>query len=368
MRKKQTVIILPVGVECNLSCSYCYHSPIRTQDIKVMPIEMLKRIIFEASNISEKITFLWHGGEPLLAGLDYFREALWLQHIFLGNRIIKNTIQSNLTLLNEEWISFLVENNISISTSLDGPQEIHDLNRHFVSGIGSFKKVSTNVQKLRSVKTKIGCITLITKVNVDCPERVYETLTTIGVSSVAFHFCSETEAHVSYLIPTQEDGIRFLKKIFDMWILDDNPDFRIRNFENIIRYFLGGRPLDCASSYNSCPGFVAIDQLGDLYPCNRFVGRKDFLMGNILNKPLAILISEASSLYKQLAKIKKECFKCKWFGICGGGCAYERLVFGNGYFDNEHPDCKLKKGIFSYIWKHLKVFYGSEKLRLKGTK
>jgi uncharacterized protein len=368
MRRKQTIIILPVGEKCNLSCSYCYHSPIRDQGAKVMSKEMLKRIIFAASKTSGKITFLWHGGEPLLAGINYFETAIKLQNVFLKEKIIKNIIQSNLVILNEKWINFLVENKISISTSLDGPKEMHDSNRYFPSGRGSFEQVSTNIRKLRSRKIRVGCITLITKTNVKYPEKVYETLKNVGVSSVAFHFCSETEDCISHLIPTQKAGANFLKRIFDMWTLDDNPDFRIRNFENIIRHFFNGRPLDCASSYNSCPGFVAIDQLGDVYPCNRFAGRKDFLIGNILDKSLSTLLYEARPLYKKITKIKKECLKCKWFGLCGGGCAYERLFFSNGSFDGGHPDCELKKELFSYVWEYLEDFYKSEKLNFKGTR
>lgn len=362
MKKKQTVIILPVGKKCNLSCSYCYHSFIRDQGIKIMPKEILERIISEASKIAEELTFLWHGGEPLLAGINYFKTAIKLQNLFLRDRNIKNIVQSNLVLLNEKWINFLVENNISISTSLDGSKEMHDSNRCFPSGRGSFNKVSTNIKKLRNEKIRVGCVALITKTNVNYPEKVYKALRSVGVSSVAFHFCSETETHISYLIPGHEAGAKFLKRIFDVWFLEDDPAFRIRNFENIIRHFLNGRPLDCASVYNSCPGFVAIDQLGDVYPCNRFAGRKDFLLGNILDKPLSVLLLEAIPLYKKIIKINIECFKCKWFGLCGGGCAYERLFFSKGSFNSKHPDCKLKKEVFSYVWEYLETFYKSEKL------
>lgn len=365
MKKKQTIIILPVGEKCNLSCSYCYHSLMRDQDVKIMPEEILKLIISEASKIAEEITFLWHGGEPLLAGIDYFKTAVKLQNFFLKDKVIKNRIQSNLILLNKEWENFFVEHNISISTSLDGPREIHDLNRYFPSGRGSFDYVSNNIKKLRNKKVKVGCVTLITKTNVNYPEKVYKALRNVGVSGTAFHLCSETEAHIPHLIPEYEAGAHFLKRMFDIWFLDDDPTFHIRNFENIIRCFLNGRPLDCASVYGSCSCFVAIDHLGDVYPCNRFAGRRNFLMGNISNRPLSVLLSEVNPLYEKIIKIHEKCFECKWFSLCGGGCAYERLFFSNDNFNGKHPDCELKKEIFSYVWEYLEMFYNSEALSKK---
>jgi len=351
--KKRTIIIQPVGIRCNLACKYCYHGKREISTKTVISEEVLQQIYRQSAEIAENVTFLWHGGEPLLAGIDFFERALDLQRSvrFIGR--VRNTIQTNGTLIDEEWTKLFVRRQMGVSISIDGPKELHDINRVDFAGCGSFDRVIQAIRFLHSGgKTHIGSVVLVTKTNVAYPDEVYRALKNSGLSSCAFHFCSETNDGISHLIPTIEEGIRFFRRVFDLWMRDDDPSFRVRNFLNVLRVLYGGQPLDCASLYGSCHRFVGINNLGDVYFCHRLATRSEFRLGNILEKPLAQILSDAKPLYAEANNIPNECFSCEWFPACGGGCPYERLMAG-GSFNTRHPECELKVNLFSYIKKYV---------------
>jgi len=150
--------------------------------------------------------------------------------------------------------------------------------------------------------------------------------------------------------------LAFVKKIFDLWLEDDNPAFRIRNFRNVIRTMCGGKPIDCSSNVGGCKRFIAITANGDVYPCHRFVGRRDFVIGNLLEKSLPDIYADAADLYEKLCELDENCVHCEWLTACGSGCAFERLV-ANGTFKSMDPECQVKKGLFAYITEKTKHLF-----------
>lgn len=354
--RKRTVIILPVNSSCNLNCAYCYHGEKR-EEIKIIPFEVLIRIYEEISKYAENVTFLWHGGEPLLAGINFFKEAVDIQKSsveFCGK--IHNNIQSNGTLLNKEWADLFIKKKITFGVSIDGPREIHDRNRKNLDGSGTFDKILAGIKLLReSGINRVGSIALVTKDNVDFPDEVYRVLRICGVTSSVLHFCSETEDGVSSLIPDLAKAVKFFQRIFDLWFRDDDPSFRIRNFVNVLRVLYGGRPLECASLYDGCRQFITVNNRGDIYFCHRLVRNNEFRMGNIMKSSLLEIIAASEKFYTEASDIPQECFSCKWFLACGGGCAQERLM-ANEKFKSKHPECELKKALFSHIEKKVKKY------------
>lgn len=351
--KRRTVVVLPVNTSCNLDCTYCYHEE-QKKKIRIIPFEILARMYNEISKYAENVTFLWHGGEPLLAGVDFFKQAIELQKTtkFVGR--VTNNIQSNGTLINEEFSDFIVKSNVIFGVSIDGPKEIHDKNRKSFDGSGSFDRVMAGIKMLRDKgMNRIGSIALVTKDNVDYPDDVYNFLRTCGVTSSVFHFCSETEGGTSSLIPNLDKAIKFFQRVFDLWFLDDDSSFAIRNFVNVIRVLCGGIPIECASLHEGCRQLITINNLGDIYLCHRLVRNHEFKMGNIMEKSLSEIIAESEKLYIEASNIPEECFSCKWFSTCGGGCAQERLIT-NGRFNSKHPECELKKALFSHIEQKVK--------------
>jgi len=150
-KPRMTFIIMPVGLECNLACKYCYHGVVaKAQKAFItMSDDILKRIISEAPLLGVDVDFLWHGGEALLAGLDHFRSAVDFQRGVSFEGVVRNLLQSNLTLFNESYCNFFAKENFSLSTSIDGGREAHDANRIFINGRGTYGRVTDAVAMWR---------------------------------------------------------------------------------------------------------------------------------------------------------------------------------------------------------------------------
>ncbi|MDO8686584.1 MAG: SPASM domain-containing protein [Candidatus Berkelbacteria bacterium] len=354
MQKKITVMILPVGPRCNLRCAYCYHGKnvCAAKGPRKMSLGVLNKIFSDSRDLAESINFLYHGGEPMMAGLSFFKEVVALQQRFSFHGKITNSIQTNATLINDEWADFLVNNHFLVSTSIDGPAHIHDANRHSAGNKGSLSRVLKGVQLIKSRGARIGCIALLTKVNAQCPDEVYSALKESGSTGCAVHVCAKNDFDGPDLVPTTKEALGFMKRLFNLWLRDDDPSFQIRNFQNILRSYFGGRTLDCASGHSRCSHFIAIDSEGDVYPCHRFVGRKNFSLGNILEKPLATIFEQSQGVYDSMADIPKKCHGCRWFNVCGGGCAYERFVV-NRTFHGLHPECALRQKLYPHMMQKL---------------
>jgi len=329
-----------------------------------MSDEVLYRIMIDARNFQSDIDFLWHGGEPLLAGVNHFAKAVdfqrWVMPYF-GE--VRNIVQSNLVLLNDDWCDFFSKNKFILSTSIDGNKEAHDANRVFSNQKGSHNHVLRAIDRWRKKGNKIGAVSLVTKSNVTTPKETYESLKQSGISSCNFHFCAQDETGTINTIPSEEETVRFFKEVFDLWFENDDPDFPIRNFRNVLRVMCGWRPLDCTSSLQGCFGFMAIATNGDVYPCHRYVGRPNYCIGNILQSPLIEIYERSEHLYEQMCTLDKKCQECEWLNACGNGCAFERLAT-NGVFESVAPECSIKRKIFDHIKKKLDTSF----LQLKTIK
>lgn len=341
----QTIMIEPVGSSCNLRCKYCYQEPVRIP-VSIMSEKILKRIVPDKIALNDEIKFLWHGGEPMLAGMDFFKKAIELQKRFNKKETrVVNAIQTNATLIDEEWAEFFAKNDFKIGTSIDGPKEIHDVTRS-----KSFDRTIEGIEHIRNAGKGVGIIITINKYNVDYPEEIWDNIIKPKKISNSFeiNICSSTE--LSSLTPTLEKSLDFMIKLFNLWIEEDDPKITIKTFRVILRFLLGGEAGDCAFEYNKCNQFVAIDEKGDVYICNRFMKREVAYMGNVFEQSLKTIIRsrKALELYDKIAKIKDECRKCEWLMCCGGGCAFQRWLH-TGRFDAGFPECNLRKKFFSYV-------------------
>jgi uncharacterized protein len=341
----QTLMIEPVGGSCNLNCDYCYQDPVRRK-MQIMPRRVLERITPDKVALGDKIKFLWHGGEPLLAGIDFFRYAVKLQKEFNRRGIkVKNSIQTNAILIDREWAQFFAENDFKVRTSLDGPADLHSICRG-----DNFDRVICGIRHIQESGKDVGVVITISKHNVDFPERIWKEVIENKQIATSFetNICSSTET--SNLVPDMGKALSFWTRLFDLWLAKDDPTICIKTFRVLLRFILGGNAGDCAFEYNKCNQFAAIDEKGDVYICNRFMKREIAHLGNILEYDLReITTSEkARKLYHQIACVKEECRSCEWLMCCGGGCAFQRWVH-TGRFDAGFPECELRKALFSYI-------------------
>jgi uncharacterized protein len=315
-----------------------------------MPEDVLERVVPDRVALGDRVKFIWHGGEPMLAGIEFFKRVMDLQDRFnRGNIKVVNAIQTNATLINQEWAEFFAKNDFKIGTSIDGPRRLHNISRN-----QSYDQVLRGIQHIHDTGRGVGIVLTINKYNADEAEAIWREIIEPKQISRSFEInvCSSTE--LSNLTPSFESSLNFLIKLFDLWLENDDPSIVIKTFRVVSRFILGGDAGDCAFEYNKCREFAAIDEKGDVYVCNRFMKRGAGYLGNIMKEDLRdILNSEtAIRLHDQIARIKKECRNCEWLMCCGGGCAFQRWLYA-GCFDAGFPECELRKKFFVHVKERL---------------
>jgi uncharacterized protein len=331
------VFVKPGGAACNLACDYCYYrskGPRAEQGtdgrMRADLLETYIRQQIEASP-TEVIRFSWHGGEPTLVGLDFFRHAVALQHQYRpAGRSIQNGIQTNGTLLDEAWCRFLAEENFIVGLSLDGPADIHDRHRRMRGGGPTFERVMRGFDLLQIHGIRTHILAVVTARSVREPERLYRFFRRLGAEYLCWLPLVErrrgTRAGVSAdSVPAEALG-RFLCTIFDEWKGLDIGRIQIEIFEAAVRTAFGQEPAVCVFR-PVCGDVPVLEGDGDLYACDHFVDRAHWL-GNIRTTPLGELLD--SPRQRAFGRLKQEglprsCRVCEVLAICNGGCPKERF-------------------------------------------
>jgi uncharacterized protein len=246
-----------VSKSCNLTCDYCYYSSCGGKPGKIDKIDstILEKFIKEYMSLSNGVaSFAWQGGEPLLAGLDFFKEVVFLQAKYAPkNTIISNSLQTNATLITDEWARFFKQYNFLIGVSLDGPKEINDARRVTGHGMGSFDRVMHGIEQLRKNQVDFNILTVIHQDNVGRAGELMRFYQYEGFSHVQFIPCmdfraQETNKPGQYLITPEQYG-QFLCEAFDIWYNEGQPSRSIRFFDNLLStYFEPGGGIMYSSS------------------------------------------------------------------------------------------------------------------------
>lgn len=293
----------------------------------------------------------------MLAGLQFYQMAVIFQgrYRISQQQKISNHLQTNATLIDNEWAQFFKDHCFRISTSIDGPDWLHNMCRTDKFRNGTFRKTIKGIEILNHFGMNVGVVSTINRHNVKFPDLVYQTLIRLGIKSFELNIASKIDGDSSF-VPSVNDTIEFLIRVFDIWFKNDDPSIYIRIFHNSIRSLMGLPTRDCSFSYNRCREYVACDEQGDLYTCGRFLKEPEAYIGSCVSDFVIQLMNseKTKDLYKQVAQIKDECQKCRWLGACGGGCAYQRWL--NGGFGSLFPQCRIRKALFEHIEKCI-AFY-----------
>ena len=285
-------------------------------------------------------SFIWQGGEPLLAGLPFFERAVALQKEYSGDtRAVSNAIQTNGTLLDDEWISFFKKNDFLVGISLDGAQHAHDAHRLDAEGQGTWSIVAANAKKCLDAGVATNILSCVTDYSAKCPEETYEYLTREGFNYLQFIPVIEKDASgkaTSFSVSPKAYG-KFLCRLFDRWYKDfknGTPTTSIRQFETLFFTLMGHTGIECGIQ-KTCGSYLAIEHTGDVYPCDFFVDPAH-KRGNVLEHDLHLLVNgKMQRLFGGAkAQISTKCKKCRWIKYCNGGCLKDRRNNPNGFDQN----------------------------------
>ena len=276
--QSKTIIVKPVSSHCNLRCKYCYNGVQFRHGKKIPPMtldiaERLHRFLPELE--VRNIKLIWHGGEPLLRGLDFYKSVVMIQSQLLqdfSKLNIENSIMTNGTLVTNEWAAFLKENKWRLGVSLDGQKHIHDKFRVDSKGKGTFERVLNGRLIAEKVGISVGMISVITSETLKYPpEEVYQFLTSLS-DSFDISPCWEPsrDGVTQEYVVEPEAFLTFIKSFFDIWWNNDDPKMDIRSLKNLLYSVIGGRPSNCAFNGN-CSNFIAFDADGSVYPCGRLL-------------------------------------------------------------------------------------------------
>ena len=329
----------PAGSVCNLGCRYCYY--LQTENLYpegesfLMTDDVLEQYITQHIEAcpDEVIRFSWHGGEPTMLGLDYFRRIVTLQRKHQPpDRRIANGMQTNGALLDDQWCRFLAAENFAVGLSLDGPQEIHDRYRVTKGGRPTHEKVMRGYTLMRkySVNTDVLCV--VNAYNVGRPTEVYRFFRQIEAPYVSFLPMVEqqldAEDGVSPLTVPAEAWGSFLCTIFDEWISRDIGRVKVQIFEEAARVAFGQDHSLCIFR-PTCGDNPVVEHNGDFFSCDHFVN-PDHLLGNITCSPLVELLeSPAQRAFGQakLETLPDCCRTCHVRDMCNGGCPKNRFSY-----------------------------------------
>ena len=344
----QAVHILgkPTGAICNLGCSYCFFldkEELYEGDQFRMSDEMLDdyiRSLVEMHKIPQ-VTVAWQGGEPTLMGLDFYRKSLEIEerHRRPGMTYL-NTLQTNGTLLNDEWCEFLAENDFLIGISIDGPRQLHDVFRVNKRGEGTFDKVMRGLRLLQKHKVEYNILTTVNGVNGDYPLEVYRFLRD-DAGTDWMQFIPVVERVDEHGNPADLRGMfagersvgakqfgTFLTTVFDEWVRHDVGGVFVQTFEGAARNWAGMGQSGMCVFNETCGLGLALEHNGDLYSCDHFVD-PEFLVGNINETPIDTLVSGQQQYdfgQDKRDNLPQYCLDCDVRFACHGECPKNRFI------------------------------------------
>lgn len=332
------VFVKPFGAICNLDCGYCYY--LKKSDLypKSGPLRMdeglLERYIVQHIEACPKplIAFSWHGGEPTLLGLDYFRKIVELQkkHQPVGRRII-NGIQTNGTLIDEAWSSFFAAEGFYVGLSLDGPREFHDHYRVTKGGKPTHKQVMHAYKLLRKYRVACDILCVLNDHNVRYPIQLYRFFKEIGVEHLQFlpvvEPVGDEKRKVSrHTVPPEAYG-SFLSTVFDEWVRQDIGRIVIQTFDEALKAACGLDHALCIFR-ETCGDVAVLEHNGDFYACDHFVDAQHHL-GNLHETSLVTML-ESPALREfgdaKRAGLPRYCMECEVLSMCNGGCPKDRFM------------------------------------------
>jgi uncharacterized protein len=381
------IMAKPVGPCCNLNCTYCYYlekkAMFSTSETNRMTDEILEAFIskyIDSQPVSE-VPFVWQGGEPTLLGIDFYKRIVALQKKYSKGKAIRNSLQTNGTLLDDEWCKFLKKHNFLVGLSLDGPEDMHNRYRRDFSGKAVFDSVLRGLKLLQKYGIDYNVLCCINKESSKKPLDIYHFLKEQGVSFIQFmpivermpdaraekvglklgvppELDKEEEVEVTPWSVEPESYGDFLITVFDEWVRNDVDKIFVMNFEWAISSWRGYYPCACFFS-NKCGRCLVIEHNGNIYSCDHYVYPHHYL-GNILTDDLNKMVNSAEQIsFGEIkeTKLPQDCKDCDALFACRGECPKHRFTKAIYYVDEPGLNylCAGYKKYFEHIHRYVKT-------------
>lgn len=343
------VMLKPAGAHCNLACKYCYyleknnlyqnsHRHLMSDDM----LEQFTREYIEAQTMPQ-VLFTWHGGEPLMRSIDFYKKALALQKKYAHGKQIDNVIQTNGTLLTDEWCEFFAKNHWLVGISIDGPQEYHDHYRVTPAGKPSWEKVMQGISLLKKHRVEWNAMAVVNAYNAEHPLEFYHFFRDNGCQYLQFtpiverltehedgrtlaSLADDREIPLADASVTPQQWGNFLCTIFDDWVRHDVGKTFVEIFDCTLANWMGVLPGICAYS-KECGHAGVMEHNGDVYSCDHFVF-PEYKLGNIKDQSLIdMLYGEKQQEFSRLkhTSLPRQCKECDMEFACHGECPKNRF-------------------------------------------
>lgn len=370
------VMAKPAGSMCNLNCSYCYYleksNMYRKEDPKgkfIMDDALLERYVrdyIEAQTMPD-VLFSWHGGEALMRPLSFYKRAMELQQRYAQGRHIDNSVQTNGTLLTDEWCDFFAQNGWLVGVSIDGPQEFHDEYRRNRVGQPSFRKVMKGIELLNKHGVEWNALAVVNDYNADYPLEFYNFFKEIGCRFIQFtpiverlydyqdgrHLASPMqggEPPLADFSVSPEQWGNFLCAIFDEWVRKDVGEYFIQMFDSTLANWVGAQPGVCTLA-RTCGHAGVMEYNGDVYSCDHFVF-PEYKLGNIRTHSLVeMMYGERQQKFgaDKYDSLPTQCKGCVYLFACNGECPKNRFA----YTPNGEPGLNYLCAGYQRFFKHV---------------
>ncbi len=368
------VMAKPVGSRCNLACRYCYYlgtdelignAPAVRMDDATLDA-FIKRYIDECPG--RVVSFTWHGGEPTLAGLDFFRRAVELQKKYLGEgRECWNNLQTNGILLDDEWCDFLAAEKFDVGLSIDGAKAVHDRYRLDHRDEGTYDRVAAACERLKSRGVKPDLLCTVTSDSASDPLAVYRALRDLDTGWMQFIPIVrwKDDGTTTPDSVTPEGYGDFLRDVFAEWLYHDLGRVGVQMFAEVARTVGGGGNPSLCTMAETCGRVLVVERDGGVYSCDHFV-RPEHKLGDVETDGLSALAdSEKQRAFGEAKRstLTNECRSCKYLPMCGGGCPKDRFAKSRDGEDGQYYLCEGLKAFFDYAVPRLEELVALQRQR-----
>ena len=320
-----SLMLKPIGAQCNLGCRYCYYSETGGAGPR-MTLPVLEAAVrsFAQTTQAPELQFIWHGGEPLLMGLDFFQKAVELELRYAGDKAVFNSIQTNGTLLSPAWAAFFRDHHFLVGLSIDGPQDLHDRYRLDRGGQPTFQRVLAGLKMLQDAGVQYNTLTTVNHASEGRGAEVYAFLKSLGCQYMQFLPVLEFGPAAGTSVSGTAFG-RFMADIFDVWIRQDVGRHFVQLFDAALAAWCGLPPGLCTLG-RRCEGTVVVEHNGDVYACDHAV-HPGSRIGNLMETPLQELMKREAFEHfaaRKTASLPRRCLSCPWLPACNGECPQHR--------------------------------------------